>query len=136
MAAETTKKTLTADDIFGADDLKLESVDVPEWGGRVFVRQMSAGARDAYDVSQTDEGDKLNLTNFRSRLVAFTCCDEGGTLLFTQDQVEKLAAKSAAPLLRVFAAAKELNKVGTEALAGEKKDSAAAPSGASPTGSV
>jgi hypothetical protein len=139
MAAEMKEspvlKTLTADDILAANDLKVEAVDVPEWGGRVFVRTMSAGKRDEYDASIRPDDEKLDLVNFRARLVAYTCCDAEGKLLFNVAQIVQLAQKSSLALIRVFRAAQKINKLGSDAVADEKKDSSEVPSGGSPTGS-
>ena len=45
---------LTREQILGSDDLKRQTVAVPEWGGDVFVRMLTGGERDAFEVSAVD----------------------------------------------------------------------------------
>ena len=40
---------LTADQILAADDMGLKEVNVPEWGGSVYIRVMTVGERDEYE---------------------------------------------------------------------------------------
>lgn len=137
--ATAAPKTLTAADILGADDRRIEVVDVPEWGGRVYVRSMMGDERDAFDaagVNESGDGDRdAYLANYRARLVSATCCDETGKLLFTPHQVAAVGRKNSAALNRVVRAAQRLNGMTREAVAEEKKSSEAAPSEGSPTGS-
>lgn len=92
---------LTAEQILAADDLGLKKVAVKEWGGDVFIRVMSVGERDSYErmwIGKKDSG----VDNFRTEYLARVLCDEKGGLLFTRDQVEKLASKSGAVMGRLF----------------------------------
>ena len=108
---------LTRDAILGASDLKTEDVMVPEWGGVVRVRMMTARDRDSYESSflsvqngkvvQNMDGIRLA----RARLLALTVVGEDGKPLFTESDVEALAGKSAAAVQRVFEVAQRLNKV-------------------------
>lgn len=128
-------KVLTALEILKAEDRKIESVDVPEWGGTVNVREMSGLERDKFDMTVRDGEDKLNLENYRARLVAATACDEHGGLIFTLNQVVALGQKSSVVLSRVFRVAQRLNGMSAEAVKDAKKDSEPAVSVASPSGS-
>ena len=129
-------KALTKQDILGADDRKSETVDVPEWGGTVTVRVMSGSERDRYEVAMVNRAEgkaEANLTDMRARLVAMTIVDESGALMFGENEVQALGAKSALALDRVFAVAQRLNGFGKElpqAMASAEKNSEAAPSGA------
>ena len=52
-------KILTAQDIFDADDRIVEKVEVPEWGGSVYVRAMTGTADDGravVEISDTGSG--------------------------------------------------------------------------------
>jgi hypothetical protein len=111
---------LTADQILAADDLPREQVEVPEWGGTVWVRTLTGRERDAWEetfvkVQRNAKGRVLsvkeNLTNIRARLSALVICDSAGTRLFTDAQVNELAAKSGAALDRVFDTAQRINKM-------------------------
>jgi hypothetical protein len=128
-------KTLTADEIFKVKDIKIEPVDVPEWGGRVFVRQFSAKVREEFDslLVGDGEGDELDTENLRCRVVALACCDEKGKLLFTVEQAALLAEKSNDAIDRVYDKAAALNKLRKKDVEIEKKESATPPTADSPT---
>lgn len=108
---------LSRDAILGAQDLKTEDVPVPEWGGTVRVRCLTAAERDAYEASFVTLGkggvqrNADALQTVRARMVALTVVGEDGRRLFTEQDVQALAAKSAAAIDRLFQAAQRLNKV-------------------------
>jgi hypothetical protein len=97
---------LTRDAILGADDLPKEKVEVPEWGGEVYVRTMTGAERDAFEKQWA--GGKVP-DNVRAGLVAKTVVDESGTRLFKDSDVTNLGAKSALVLDRLFDVAQKLN---------------------------
>lgn len=102
---------LSAEQILKAADLgNVERVDVPEWGGHVFVRVMNGAERDRWELAAADGIEKRSTANVRASLCAATICDENGKRLFTDNQAANLSAKSAIALDRVFTAAKRLNK--------------------------
>jgi hypothetical protein len=106
--------SLSRDAILAASDLDKASVDVPEWGGSVNVRQMTAADRDAYEAEcypiDTATGKaSIRRDNIRARLLARTVCSDDGNLLFTFADVEALGAKSSAALERVYVEAKRIN---------------------------
>lgn len=107
---------LTKAQILAAQDLVIEKVPVPEWGGDVLVRSLTGTARDQYeadflliDTSKGKPSYDMDLENARARLVALSVVDEGGALLFDDDDVIDLGKKSAAALDRVYAAAKRIS---------------------------
>ena len=97
---------LTRVQILAADDLTRKSVDVPEWGGEVFVRSLTAGQREHLENTWLGKADR---SDFRAGLCSLTVCDEKGVLLFSEADIQALAAKSAAALIRIFQAAMVLN---------------------------
>ena len=99
---------LTKDQILAADDMGLLEVEVPEWGGSVFVRVMSVGERDSYENDLMINKSK-GVENFRSKFLQRVLCDAKGELMFTPDEVETLAKKSARAVARVWAAAMKHN---------------------------
>lgn len=112
--------SLTKDQIFEANDLQVESVDVPEWGGSVSVRTMTGADRDAFEASMftlgADGKRTADMSNLRAKLVALTVVDDAGNRLFEAGDVDRLATKSAAALERVFLVAQRLNGLGENAL--------------------
>ena len=99
---------LGKDGILGAQDVRVESEEVPEWGGTVYVRSISAEDRDAFEASVND-GKKSNLANLRARLLVRCLCDENGERLFTYSDAAALGKKSGAVLNRLFDRARKLN---------------------------
>lgn len=101
---------LTREAILGCDDLPRQEVPVPEWGGSVSVRMMTAAERERWEAFvQGETRDRI-----RATLAARTVCDEAGELLFSEADVEALGAKSGPALTRIFAAALKLNRVSKE----------------------
>jgi hypothetical protein len=108
---------LTRDQILSAPDLKKERVEVPEWGGFVWVRGLTALERDRYDESllKRVKGRRLiDATGARAKLVALTVTNEAGQRIFSDADVEALNAKSAAPIDRLFTVAQRLSAVTEE----------------------
>ena len=105
---------LSRDDILNANDLKTETVQVPEWGGEVNVRTMTGAERDAFESKIVGKNGGVNMQNIRARLVSLTMVDENGDRIFSDDDVKELGRKSAAALDRVFTAAQGLNKISDE----------------------
>lgn len=100
--------SLTKETILAADDLPRQEVLVPEWGGSVWVRTMTAGERDAWELSGM-KGDTFRRENIRARLAVVTVTDEQGALLFGETDIDALGKKSAAALDRVMGVAMKLN---------------------------
>jgi hypothetical protein len=108
---------LTATDILSAADSVTERVDVPEWGGHLFVRNLTGEERDTFEdtvIKVRGKNREVNMRNFRAKLVAMAACDSAGKQLFTMSQVEALGKKNAAALQRVFDKASSLSGLGEE----------------------
>lgn len=87
---------LTAAAILAADDLASASVDCPEWGGAVTVRELSVLDRGRMATAAEDPA------RFPAWLVATAAIDaETGEALFPEGSVEALAAKSPKPIKRL-----------------------------------
>jgi len=110
---------LSKENILAANDLPLECIAVPEWGGDVMVRTMTGADRDAFEASLI--GKEGRMENVRARLVSLTLCDAAGARLFTDAEVETLGNKSARALDRVFTVAQRINGIGTDAVDAAKK---------------
>ena len=96
---------LSKDDILGCNDIPTELVEVPEWGGHVKVRGMSAGERDRFDDMIRTQG----MAALRATMASSGIIDEDGKRLFTDAEVNKLAEKSAEALDRVVEAVSRLS---------------------------
>ena len=98
--------------ILAADALPREQVSVPEWGGDVFVRALTASERDAFEQELTVQRGKqieVNMKDVRAKLCSRAICDEAGERLFTDGEIHALGAKSAAVVTRLFEVAQRLS---------------------------
>ena len=111
------KKYLTFDDIKAAEDIEILPVDVPEWGGAVFVKGMTGQERDNWEsalVKRSGKKAAIDLSDVRAKLCALTICDENGNRLFSEKDVKWLTLKSASALQRVYEVAQELSGITDE----------------------
>lgn len=116
---------LTKDQILGIKDLQVEKVEVPEWGGHVFVRGMTGSERDAFEASVVDirgSSQKINMVNVRAKLVSLTICDEDGNRLFEDADVIELGKKSALALQRLFDTAQRLSGLSNDDVSALEKN--------------
>lgn len=104
---------LNREQIFKAKDIKTETVPVPEWGGEVIVKGLSASQRDAYESGMftvdKNQNFHFNMDNNKAKLVQMTIVDEEGKPLFEKADIEMLGSKSASALNRVYDVAQELS---------------------------
>lgn len=114
---------LTRDEILSHSDLKIELIEVPEWGGQVRVATMSGFARDRFEASITGKNGGVNTQNIRAKLAAATIVDESGIPLFDENDIVKLGKKSCAALDRIFAVAQKLNLITDKDVEGLAKNS-------------
>jgi len=109
---------LTREQILSADDLRHVDVEVPEWGGTMRLRTITAKDRQKFHAS----GTKGVMNDFLERFIVACAVDDKNKPLFTEEDVKALGNKSANALNRVFEAAVELNGMsqrGVEDLQGE-----------------
>jgi hypothetical protein len=104
-------KDLTIADVFGVEDKLSESLDIPEWGGRIYVRVMSAKERSEIEdlyIKITDA--KKETGKFRKELIRRTWVDKSGNLMIIDDAVAThMMNKSALIIERIFEKACEVN---------------------------
>ena len=108
-------KALSRDAILGASDIKTEEVPVPEWGGTVLVRGLTAKQRDEFEsglIETVGKTQRVTMRNARARLAALSIVGEDNEPLFSPADVFLLGEKSGAALDRVFAVASRLSGIG------------------------
>lgn len=98
----TRRRVLSREEILAAKDIKTVEVEVPEWGGAVTVKPLTAAERDEFEASVADEEGNVERANFRAKLVARCLVDAEGQRLFTDGDIAALGGKNALPLNRVF----------------------------------
>ncbi len=106
-------KALTKEEILAADDMTIKSVEVPEWGGTVYIRTMSSEERDRFEADWVNSkgGREIGMANFRARSLVLTICDAEGVRLFDDSDVALLAAKSIQAIEPIFVASQKLNRI-------------------------
>ena len=103
---------LTRDEILRAADCRPEPVSVPEWGGQVWIRPITAAERDRFEMRFHAAEGAGRYENLRAALVAMALADEEGRRLLADEDAAALGAKSAAVLDRLFDVAKHLAGIG------------------------
>lgn len=87
----------------------VETIDVPEWGGSIGVRRMTAD-----DVERTGMADGKRDATMFPKIIAACVCDENGDALFSDDDVKALAEVDMATAARVFAQIMKVNGLADE----------------------
>lgn len=115
---------LKLDDVLSADDLAVEVVNVPEWGGDVRLMEMDGVTRVDFEIALQESGVIDNAGNadekkwrkkFTALVVAFSLVDENGDRLGGADLADKLSRKSAKVLNRLFDVADRLSLISAAA---------------------
>jgi hypothetical protein len=132
-----TDKILSREEIFATDDLKMELVPVPEWGGSVYVLGLMGDERDAWEGSLVVKtkrlkghkrgGSKVVTKGIRAKLAAITVTDAEKNLLFSPSDIEALGRKSAAALDRIFEVAQRLSGLSDDDIEDLAKNSGSTP---------
>jgi hypothetical protein len=99
---------LTRDAILSFNDLPRKEVEVPEWGGSVYIRVMSGAERE--EMLSLFQGEKLTA----AALVVLCVVDVHGTRLFTAEDVEAVNGKRGDVLLRIANEAMRYNGLTAE----------------------
>ena len=103
---------LDRDAILAASDIQTELVEVPEWGGSVFVKGMTGAERDRFEsgiIAFGDKSEKIDMRDLRAKLCSQTIVNDKGKKLFTAADIKALSNKSAVALQRVFEVAQRLS---------------------------
>jgi hypothetical protein len=113
---------LTKDQILAATQLPVEEVNVPEWGGTVFVRTMTGTERDQCEQAILTAKEKKRRLNVRAMYAVRTIIDEKGNRLFADNDADELAKTSAKALDRIFGVALRMSGVKEEDIAELEKN--------------
>lgn len=77
----------------------------------LYVRVMTVGERDAWEVLALRSPSGKVPDDFRSRYLALTLCDEAGTRLFKDDEWPEIAALDSGIVSNLFDVAAKHNKL-------------------------
>ena len=104
---------LTREQILAAPDVVIEEVDVPEWGGSVLLRTLTAHQAEEWIRRARDpETRQINFHGFMPALLALTIVDADGQTVFSETDVEALGEKSAEVIRRLYERASKLSSLG------------------------
>jgi len=117
--------SLNRQNILEADDLKRRSVKVPEWGGDLYVREMTAMEAVVFDVWLYDNKDnKAEIaSNYNAMLVMLSACDEAGHRIFEDSDLDVLRSKNPKVIGKIARAVEKLNKLGQDDFEDDVKNS-------------
>jgi len=136
MTKTNESRALTADEILEQSDCtEVRRVEVPEWGGHVYVRMITATERDQWE--QKFVGRETGDRNLRGSFVWLCLCDAGGKPLYLEKPylANGFAKKSARVINRIFEAAHDLNGMGEKSIEELEKNSETIPGDDSPSNS-
>jgi len=108
-------KYLSASEILAANDIQIEELPVPEWGGVICVKTLQADERDELEasmvvLSNTGQAKSMKLDHLRSTIAYLGICDDKGNRLFTDKKdIAALGKKSAAALDRVVSRIQQMS---------------------------
>lgn len=130
--------TLDKQSILQARDQVVERVEVPEWGGAVYVRSITAAERGEIEAAaarfkETRGRDTDFARQFTVKFAAMALCDENGKRLFENGDVSELAKKNSLVIARIAQAAQRLSGFTKEDLEELEKNSPEAQPEGSPS---
>ena len=129
--------TLTKQSILQAKDMRIERVHVPEWGGEVCLKSITAAERGQIEAAaarfrESRGKDETFARTFTLKIVSMALCDENGNRLFDDGDFAELAKKNAAVIAKLAETAQRLSGFGKEDLEELEKNSAETPVEGSP----
>jgi hypothetical protein len=105
--------------IEAANKPHVEEVNVPEWGGSVYVRTLSGHEMARFSAVVSNAKPKDVEQQF-VRFAAMVLADENGKRLYSDDEIEKVGELEWRGLQRVVEAGQELNGLSDVAVETEK----------------
>src|ERR1044072_1746226 len=103
---------VTRDNIRAYKGKAPEPVEIPEWGGTVYVRVMTGAERAAFAAETYQHNGrsmKLNRKNFRARLLVRTLCNSAGVPLYSAAEAAELGEQPSDILDRLSVVASRIN---------------------------
>lgn len=111
------------DRIRTSNDLCITKMEVPEWGGEMYVRSLTALERSIFEdwvreenkkCKEKEDGKELDTALIRAKLIELASCTEVGTRIFEDGDYLWLAQKSSDPIVKVSRKIQDLSGMGVE----------------------
>jgi len=83
------------------------TMEVPEWGGEIHLRRLTAG--DLKETGFLDQAEDRDALQMFSKLLAATIADENGERLFSEDDVTAFVDADFVTIMKVFTKVAEVN---------------------------
>jgi hypothetical protein len=107
---------LTIEQILSALDSPVAMVTVPEWGGDIYMKFLSAMDREKWEIEvkrmfddNTQKKPNHIPVSIRASLLQKSICDENGKLLFAEADIPSLSNKSGPVIMRLFDECRRIN---------------------------
>lgn len=106
--------------ILASKDVREEVIDCPEWDAKVLVKSMTADARARMTEhlyrGREDDAERLTWADMYPQIVVACSYDpDSGERIFTPDDANELAEKSAGPVERIALAGMRLSGLSQDA---------------------
>lgn len=132
---------LSRDAILKAQDLRRELMDVPEWGGELYVRGFTALEKEEVemrsmqmvDIATGQIKDARQMAGLKAWIVARCTVDSDGTRIFTDADMDGLQGKNAEVISRLADVAGRLSKLSVDDVEEAEKNSVSRQNGNSGT---
>lgn len=95
---------LNKEQILNAKDHVFEDIDVPEWGGSVRVRSLTAQEREEFEAEMSKSSVCI-----RAHLIARTLIDDDGNRIFETKDIVDLGKKNAVVMSKLFDASSRIS---------------------------
>ena len=106
--------TTLREQILGAQDIARETVPCPEWGTDIVLHGLTARARFQIVARFSDDSGKVSYEDlYPALVVACAHAPDSDELLFTDEDLDAIAGKSATPVERLGQAAMRISGIGT-----------------------
>jgi hypothetical protein len=129
---------LGKEQILAARDQVVERLEVPEWGGAVYIRSISAKERGVIEAAaarwkESKGRDDSFVKTFTLHMAGMALCDADGNRLFSDQEIAQLADRNAAAIAHVAEAAQRLAGLTKEDIQALEKNSGEAQPDDSPS---
>ena len=115
---------LTKNDVLKKRDLRREIVAIPEWGGSLYVQEMTALQRDRFEEWVLNKGDN-SPKGTRVAIIINTVVDEDGQPMFSDLDAADLGNKPADIIDRIAGVGLKLSGMSDAVVEEERKNSEA-----------
>ena len=102
-------------------ELVIDHLDVPQWGGRVHVRELAASEAKVFQNITRHAGKPVPEDDLVNFLAAAICTPEGRPIFTTAEDRAALKRQSYVVLLTIFTKAMQVSYATPEGVAAEKK---------------